>query len=371
MIVLIILIYFALVYAAFRFIKIPIRPLSISIAILLGIVIISVIVASWQGGAPVSQQITLTRYVVSINPNVKGLIKKVNVTVGDRVKKGHVLFEIDPAPFQAAVDQSAAQLAAAKAEVDRLEAAVELASATVARSRADAASVKADKDAADKLLASGSAAVRELRVFKLRRAYEAAEAAVKESLASEEQSKFALVAGKANVNSIQGQLDSAEFNLSQTLYKAPADGLVTNWQARVGTITTALRASAIGTFMETSNARIIAVLPQNLMRNVKVGDPVELAFMSRPGKIDAGKVIRVNKYTGEGQIAPSGDLPVVANIGSKGFLAATIKLDDEALGPELSLGEAGAAAIYTQPAGPFHVVSKIYLRMLSILSFLP
>ena len=61
MIVLIILIYFALVYAAFRLINIPIRPLSISIAILLGILIISVIVASWPGGAPVSQQITLTR----------------------------------------------------------------------------------------------------------------------------------------------------------------------------------------------------------------------------------------------------------------------------------------------------------------------
>ena len=267
--------------------------------------------------------------------------------------------------------QYAAQLAAAKAEVDRLEAAVKLSAATVARNRADSATAKAEKDAADRLQAIGSSAVRELRVFKLRRAYEAAEAAVNESLASEEQAKFALVAGKANIASIQGQLDNAEFTLSQTIYKAPSDGLVTNWQARVGTITTALRASAIGTFMEMSNARIIAVLPQNLMRKVKVGDPVELAFLSRPGKIDTGKVIRVNKYTGEGQLAPSGDLPVIADIGSKGFLAATIKLDDEALGQELSLGEAGAAAIYTQPAGPFHIVSKIYLRMLSILSFLP
>ena len=97
MIILIILIYCALVYGAFRLIRIPVQPLSISIAVLMGVVLISVIVASWQAGAPVSQQIVLTRYVLSINPTVKGLIKKVNVKIGDRVKKGHVLFEVDPA----------------------------------------------------------------------------------------------------------------------------------------------------------------------------------------------------------------------------------------------------------------------------------
>jgi hypothetical protein len=123
--------------------------------------------------------------------------------------------------------------------------------------------------------------------------------------------------------------------------------------------------------METGNSRVLVVLPQNRLRNVKVGDPAEIAFMSRPGTLATGKVIRVGNYTGEGQLAAEGAVPVVANIGSKGFFAAVVKLDDDALADGLGLGEAGAAAIYSQPEGPFHAISKIYLRMVSLSFFLP
>ena len=64
-------------------------------------------------------------------------------------------------------------------------------------------------------------------------------------------------------------------------------------------------------------------------------------------------------------------MPIAANLGSKGFLAAVIKLDDEELARELALGEASVVAIYTRPGGPFAVVSKIYIRMLSLMFFLP
>jgi len=169
----------------------------------------------------------------------------------------------------------------------------------------------------------------------------------------------------------EGALQSARFDLDLTTYEAPADGMVINWQARERTITTALRASAVGMFMDMSDTRIVVILPQNLMRKIEAGDPVELAFKSRPGKIDVGKVIAVSRYTGEGQLVASGDLPIAANVGSKGFLAAVVRLDDKDLEQQLALGEAGVAAIYTQPAGPFEIVSKIYLRMLSIMFFLP
>ena len=371
MIIAITAIYCALVYAAFRIIKIPVLSSTIATAVVIGVFLIGAIVIGWQGAAPVSQQITLTRFIVALNPDLKALVKKINVGIGQRVKKGDVLFELDTGQFQGPVDRYTADLQAAKKQVDQLQAAVELSNATINRTKAQRDAVKAKGDAAAKLKAIGSAAARELRLIELESDLDAAKASVAEAIASKAQAEAALAAGRAQVASVQGLLDKAAADLSRTSYRAPADGVVINWQARPGTITAVLRKSAVGTLMESGNSRVVVVLPQNLMRNVKVGDPAEIAFMSRPGTLATGKVIRVGNYTGEGQLAAEGDVPIVANIGSKGFFAAVVKLDDDALADGLGLGEAGAAAIYSQPEGPFHVISKIYLRMVSLSFFLP
>jgi hypothetical protein len=67
----------------------------------------------------------------------------------------------------------------------------------------------------------------------------------------------------------------------------------------------------------------------------------------------------------------SDKIPVIATIGSKGFLAVRIHLDDEQLAKELPLGASGTAAIYTDFATPFHIISKIALRMKAWLYYIP
>ncbi|MFL6676229.1 MAG: efflux RND transporter periplasmic adaptor subunit, partial [Massilia sp.] len=61
--------------------------------------------------------------VVQIRPRVSGFITAVNFKPGAEVKKGDVLFEIDPRPFQAEADraEAAANAARAKADLARLE----------------------------------------------------------------------------------------------------------------------------------------------------------------------------------------------------------------------------------------------------------
>jgi len=371
MIVVMILTYLGLVYAAFRVFKIPLKPITVAVSIFIGVFLIGGILVSWQGGAPVSQQTTLQRPIVEINAQLKGLIKKVNFSVGDTVKKGDVVFQIDPEPFEAALALAEAQLAAARSQVDLAKSAVAAADAGIAGAKADAAYAQTERDRADRLFAEGSAAISELQVLQRRSASDAANAVVEQAIAGEGQAEASLAAAERNVTVAQETVRSAKFDLGRTEWIAPADGVLVNWQARENTITTALRASAIGTFMETSNSRVVAVLPQNLMRHVEVGDPVDIAFMSRPGRIDTGKILRIAKYTGEGQIAGSAQLPRASSLGSEGFIATAIHLDDETLARELSLGEASAVAIYSQPEGPFHIVSRIYIRMLSLLFFLP
>ena len=54
-----------------------------------------------------------------IQPRVAGYVIKQNYTEGSLVRKGEVLFEIDPRPFIAALDQAKAQLAQAEAQLGK------------------------------------------------------------------------------------------------------------------------------------------------------------------------------------------------------------------------------------------------------------
>jgi membrane fusion protein (multidrug efflux system) len=63
---------------------------------------------------------TLDGYVnAQIRPQVSGYIIKQNYTEGSLVRKGQVLFEIDPRPFQAALDRAKGDLAQAQAQLGK------------------------------------------------------------------------------------------------------------------------------------------------------------------------------------------------------------------------------------------------------------
>ena len=170
---------------------------------------------------------------------------------------------------------------------------------------------------------------------------------------------------------IQAELNTANYNLDRCTVKAPTDGFVTAWVVREGTRVSALKPASIGTFVDTTDTFILASYPQNLLKNVKSGNPVDLAFKSTPGRVITGRVECVVEATGEGQFAPGGNLPVAADVGSKGSLLVKIRLDDDTSGASLPVGAAGAVAIYTESGMPFQLISKVYMRMLCWLNYLP
>ncbi|MDF1841536.1 MAG: biotin/lipoyl-binding protein [Rubripirellula sp.] len=83
-----------------------------------------------QWGAPTGTA-NVYQYVIEIIPNVSGEVVEVPVEPLTPLKRGDVLFKIDPVPYKAKVDQLEAQLAATVQNVQQLEAASDAARATV------------------------------------------------------------------------------------------------------------------------------------------------------------------------------------------------------------------------------------------------
>jgi multidrug resistance efflux pump len=350
---------------------------------------------------------------------VKGQVKAVHAQANQPMKKGDLLLEIDPAPYQYTVDQLQSQLKAAKANVEQAEAAQDAANANVEKARDGIAQAQASVDqakaavtnaqaglnkakAADELAKTQEqialniqradvAAISKLKVTEATQQRQEADAAVEQAQAaftqaqaaeqqaaaglagaqatqaqaeaSARQAAFAVVVAQSNVPAVEAQLNDALFNLEQCKMTAPTDGYVVNWQVQPGTMLVPAPIAAAGTFVSTADIAVVAVFPQNYLTNVEPGDDVEVVLDPYPGRLFTAKVDSVIAASGGGQFTTSGDIPNAAKVGSSGAYAVKILFTDEAVARTLSLGSGGTAAIYTKRGKPVHIISKIAIRM--------
>jgi len=141
-----------------------------------------------------------------IKPQVSGYLIKQNYTEGQLVKKGQVLFEIDPRTFQAVLDQTRGSLDQAKGDLARAE-------ASYVTAKADLARVKP-------LAAKNAVSQKDLD-----------EATGKEmsTRASVEAAKAAIVAATANV-------ESAKLNLDFTKITSPVEGIAGIAKTQLGNL---------------------------------------------------------------------------------------------------------------------------------------
>ncbi len=363
MIAIIMIGYIACVIVAFKLVKIKVTPWTVATSALIGVVLLGGIVIVWKQAAPFTEQMILQRRVLQIVPDVREYVTKVHVEGNQLVKKGDPIFDVLPDRFQDAVDQSTAQLAASKATVSQMESAVTAAQAAVKGSAADTATAKANLDTALALQATEAGAIAKLKITEAQQSYIAAQASDKVVAAQLKKVQFSLVSAQRSVDVAQTGLDTANFNLERCHYNSPIDGRVMNLQIREGTAVSPWHFTSVGTIEDMSDSYILAIYPSNQLNHVKEGDDVEIVLKRLRGQLATGEVERILKYSGEGELLPSGILPVAATIGSKGKLFVKIRLDDEELAKQLPLSLAGTTAIYTDFGGPFQVITKIVVRV--------
>jgi multidrug resistance efflux pump len=166
-------------------------------------------------------------HVVKIVPRVSGYLVEVAISDNEEVKKGQLLFRIDPIPYQLAVEQAEVQLDQAHEQVTALEAAVSAAEATVKQrnatvdsSNSQIAEAKAGVASADAALQeaeSGLVSARALIAQYTAQLEEAKrEAARAKRLADTKAGSVETAESKAAaVDATEAQLDSAKAGLQQ------------------------------------------------------------------------------------------------------------------------------------------------------------
>jgi len=238
-------------------------------------------------------------HMVQLAPQVAGRVTRVQVSDNERVTAGQKILEIDPAPFQAKLDQAAAAQAAAAGNLAQAKAQQAAAVANEAESAAEvgvaeanatnaATQLKRDQPLAahdvvshqqlDNDIAAARSTAATLAAAQKKRAASAAQVAVAESQ---------IATAKANLDSAAAQTEQAKLDLSYTRLFAPEAGLIAH------------KTVAAGDYVQ-AGQNLMALVPEAVwvtanfketqLAQMRVGQPVKIAIDAYPGKTFRGHV---------------------------------------------------------------------------------
>lgn len=326
---------------------------------------------------PYSSQATIDTLLVQIAPEVAGEVLEVRVTDNGTVRKGQVLFRIDPEPFEIALRAAEANLAVAVQSAGVSSVDIGVAQAALNKQRVDlAASRKLGKiitDLVDKSALSETSGIR------ARADVAKTEADVVRAEAEVERARQNLgEAGNANakVRQAAAAVQQARLDLRNTTVVAPADGVVTNLRLSAGQFVN--RAQPLLSFIEYGPRWISAAMRENQLGNLKPGNEVLVALDDNPGRLFTGRVESIGWGIAQGNEVPTGQLPQVQP--ATGWLRepqrfpVRIKLMPSDDGKEaIAYGRSGAQAnviVFTDSGSILNPIGRLWIRIIALLSYL-
>ena len=265
---------------------------------------------AWVGRAVV--QTTDDAYIKAettrLSSRVAGAVLTVAVTDFQRVKAGDLLVQIDPADYQAVVDQAEAGVAAAQAAFDNLANQIELQYATIAQGEAQQVSAVAQEvetrqeQERQQSLAQTDAGTRQ-KLEQATAAYARAQADVRASRAviAAQRHQLEVLAGNkkeraADIAAARATLAAARLKLGYTRVVAPFDGVVSERQVQPNDYVN------IGTnlidVVPLPDVYIIANYKETQLTRVRPGQPVDVSVDSFPGERLSGRVERIAPASG-------------------------------------------------------------------------
>lgn len=371
---LIVLTYVALAWAVFKIFRIPVNQWTLSTAALGGIFLVSALILLMNYNHPYT--FTAQKAVISIpiTPQVTGIVSEVTDKSNQLIKKGDVLFKLDPVRYQARVDRLSADLVTATHNIHVLK-------AQLAGAQANTLRVSAERDRLYKdyqRYVRGSQArvnpFSESDIDNARQNYLAQDAMVKTSVADQVQIQSQLdsmVNGEqSQIVSLRAQLTEAKYNLEQTVIRAPSDGYVTQVLIRPGTYAAALPLRPVMVFIPQQKRLIVAQFRQNSLLRLEPGDEAEVVFNALPGQVFKGKLVTVLPVVPGGSYQAQGALQSLTVVPGTDGVLSTIELEPNAEVDALPDGIYAQVAVYSDHFHHVSVMRKVLLRMTSWMHYL-
>jgi RND family efflux transporter MFP subunit len=239
---------------------------------------------------------------------VPGYVKAWHVELGQPVKQGQLLVEIDTPELDQELLQARADLSVARTAVDQAEAelreadaALELARADRTRSQADAALAESRLRRREALLAKNAATAEDLdtatRDYDARKAdVAAADATIARQAANLETRRAVIEARKSSVESALANVRRLEQQQSFQRIEAPYDGVVTRRQVEVGNLVSAATSGEpLYEVAQVDRVRVQVPVPQSEAASVHVGTAVTVRIPEKPGQEVSAEVTRTSQ----------------------------------------------------------------------------
>jgi HlyD family secretion protein len=232
---------------------------------------------------------------VEIKSKASGIVKKLHVEYGDKVKKGQVLAELDKEEIQARVEQARAQLEASSASLNGTRA--DLVRAKVDAEGPDVPLLKRAYDRAQRMATDGVVSASAL---------DDAQKNYEMSLNKQNVAKAQLQVLQAKIGQAQGQMSQDRANLKQldeqlgyTTIESPIDGIVLSRDVEIGDAVSSIlvlgsTATLVMTLGDTSEVYVKGKVDESDIGKVYLGQPARIKVESFKDKTFTGKVTKIS-----------------------------------------------------------------------------
>jgi len=323
---------------------------------------------------PYSDQARVSGFTVSVVPLVSGYVTDIAVVLHEPVALGEVLLQIDTTQYEIAVRSARAALDNAIQQLGVQNAVIEAAAAGVAAAGAQETIARRDYERILQISERNADALSQADRDRALASLSTAEAQVSSAEAELRRAQAALgIDGLENptVRSAIAALEQAEFNLDQTVIRAPSRGAIESLYLDVGHFAGA--GQALMTFVSTAGVWIQADMRENNLENLEVGDPVQFLLDVAPGQVFEGTVRSVGLGVSQGRSGSPGQLPQVSQ--TTGWLRqpqqfpVIIDLGQDVPTELLRAGAQASVMIFTGDHVFLNSLGRLMLRFFSLMSY--
>jgi membrane fusion protein (multidrug efflux system) len=341
---------------------------------------------AWEGGKieQVTDDAVVRGDLTPLSTKVAGIVRNVNVSDFQRVRRGDLLVELQDEDYQAQLAQASAAVEAAKAAIennrrqrelqdsriqralagiDQAKSQIAAASAGINAVQADVVRTRAERTRQEALLANQAATKQRVEGAVADEERFAAQAASRE--ADLEQAKTGLRSNEiaveterrtktvlesqdrqllADLHAKEAALTVSQVNLGYTKIHAPADGTVGERQVRPGQLVSP--GTQVLTFVAETKW-IQANYRETQLTHMKVGDPAEIRIDEYPGQVARGKVLEIAPASGSqfALLPPDNATGNYTKVVQR--IPVKIAIDDAALAAKLRPGLSVVATVRT------------------------